>query len=138
MPAASTQAPTKAPSRRAWWALGLYWPVMFLATHWPAISRYRLPHLPLRGMIAHVGLYLIWAAFWWRALSGRGQGAGRRAALAILLGGLGYAVVDEATQALVHRSPRPDDLAADIVGLLAGLALAVALQRRAARRALHP
>ncbi len=113
-------------SRYRWWVLGLYWTVMFVSTHWPNIARYRLPNIPWRGLIAHVGVYLIWTVLWWWVLSARGRRVSWQAILLIFIGGLCYAVVDEASQVLVHRSPRPCDLAADMVGILAGLALMLA------------
>jgi len=101
------------------WVLILYWVVMFLATHWPNIARYRPKEgwpLPYFDVVMHVGIYTIWAGLWIWVLGAHGAVRWRTFVGLFVLGIL-YAVFDEWTQALVQRTPTFDDLGSNLLGM---------------------
>jgi VanZ family protein len=82
-------------------------------------------HMGIRKA-AHVTEYLILALLLVRALRSEGLRGGALVATAVLLG-VAYAALDETHQAFVpSRTASPGDVAMDAIGVLAGVALAVA------------
>jgi len=82
-------------------------------------------HMGIRKA-AHVTEYLILALLLVRALRSEGLRGGALVATAVLLG-VAYAALDETHQAFVpSRTASPGDVAVDAIGVLAGVALAVA------------
>jgi len=82
-------------------------------------------HMGIRKA-AHVTEYLILALLLVRALRSEGLRGGALVATAVLLG-IAYAALDETHQAFVpSRTASPGDVAVDAIGVLAGVALAVA------------
>lgn len=97
-----------------------YWLLMFLGTHLPgpAVERIkRHKEWPFRGFgfVMHSLLYGGWAVLWmwvlWRARRGRVR-AGEL--LAVWLLTAVYAAFDEATQLLVGRTGKVDDVLVDM------------------------
>ena len=115
-------APT--PSRvvgAARWTFLAYALALAIATHWPQL-RVGLGSIPRPDLFIHVGVFAGWAFLFARA-----AWFGPRFSPANILGaagiGLAYGAIDEATQAIeiVRRSARWDDLAANILGVGAGI-----------------
>ena len=108
---------------------------MFVATHWPEIEIYspewELPHL---DKLVHGILYAGWVVMWWRILSIGGRQVGSATINWLLLGGVGYAVFDEVTQAIVDRTPTTGDFAADIVGMAVAVSILQFRQRKRSSR----
>lgn len=122
------------------WVLLAYWAIIFLLTHWPEIERlapgWRPPHF---DKFVHACMYAGWVMVWWWVLSAGGRPVSRAAANWLALGGLVYAIFDEATQALVDRVPSLSDLAADLIGILCAITLLQWRQRnRSPRRPASP
>ena len=107
---------------------------MFAATHWPRLSVYLSTiDLKISDFYAHLAVYTIWSGLWYWVLAGSGPVRWRTFVGLFILGTV-YAVFDEWTQALVARTPAFDDLASNVLGLVAGAAgthlVAVRLRRR--------
>lgn len=104
----------------------LHWVLMFAATHWPQINRYK-PRtgwpMPFFSEAVHLALYAVWGGLWWRVLSRSPKGASTRALSNVLLGGFFYACFDEATQLIVGRGGKSYDVLVDTVGIAAALSL---------------
>lgn len=108
---------------------------MFVATHWPEIEIYGPPwELPHLDKLVHGILYAGWVVMWWRTLSRGGRQVGSATINWLLLGGVGYAVFDEVTQAIVDRTPATGDFAADIVGMAVAVSILQFRQRKRSSR----
>jgi VanZ family protein len=111
------------PSVRRWALIG-YWILLFGATHWPALDRYKPKEgWPVGDFFMHLGVYTGWSALWYWVLDGHSATKWRHILGVFILGSV-FAVFDEWTQALVERSPAFDDLSADMMGVILGLAVA--------------
>jgi VanZ family protein len=103
------------------WTLACYWFLMFAATHWPDVARYKPhPDWPFVGFgaVVHVTLYGVWAVLWWRVLGYRSGGPPRLNDLEnVWFLGLGYAMFDEVTQLLVGRTGKATDVLSDMTGI---------------------
>ena len=110
----------------AWTALilGACWfPRSWMPVHEAGPKVQRVPHL---DKVVHFTMFLGFGLLWMRAVPGR------RGALGVLAGGFLLAVVSELGQAmpLVNRDPGLLDTLADLLGLVAGMAVAAQLSRR--------
>lgn len=105
-------------------ALALYWPAIFVLTHIPIPEVIRAAHMSDKSL--HLLTYMILAFLLWSALRPFEKAHWRRpAAWWILLAIVIYALCDEYLQSFVAgRSPDPEDLLANAIGALAGLAIA--------------
>ncbi len=103
-------------------ALALYWPAIFVLTHIPIPEVVREAHVSDKSL--HFLTYMILAFLFWSALKPADRADWRRpTAWLVLLVVMVYAVCDESLQYFVAgRSPDPEDLLANAVGALAGLA----------------
>jgi len=108
-------------------AFAVYACGLALVTHWPAL-RAPIVGLSRSDMVAHVGVFGVWAALmllcgWFGpVLSARNIVVGFLVALA-------YAGLDEGTQAIpaVKRYAGWDDFAANVMGVCCGVAAVAAL-----------
>ena len=115
------------------WALLVYWTVMFVATHYPGIDELEPETgwpIPKFETVMHVGVYAGWAAMWWWVLSAGGRRVSPAAINWLVLGGLAYAVFDEASQAIVGRTPGVNDFLADVAGLAVAVIVLHTWQQR--------
>ncbi|HSW47065.1 MAG TPA: VanZ family protein [Phycisphaerae bacterium] len=116
----------------------LYWFWMFVLTHWPDIDEYTpdeirlIPHL---DKITHCVMYLGWILLWGQLLSGGGRRLGPALLSRLGIGGVAWAAFDELTQAFVARQPSLADFFCDLGGILIGLGVLLACQRRRERSA---
>ena len=104
----------------AWGVLGIYWPVLFLATHTP-----KLPAIKIAGAdkTIHLLAYLLLTTLYWLARYGgeRPRIRQRKCLLTILIMTV-YAGLDELTQNLVpNRTANTMDWIADLGGILSAL-----------------
>ncbi|MCA9099527.1 MAG: VanZ family protein [Planctomycetales bacterium] len=109
----------------------MYWIVMFISTHWPKVEfrRYGAPqHF---DKFLHFSAYLVLAVLVFGAvhLSRRAPSV-LRVALGIMLVIAFYGVFDEVTQPYFHRIADWTDWVADVIGTIAGLAIACFFFRR--------
>lgn len=109
-----------------------YWFLMFLGTHWPMPPSMGFNVSDkLQHALGYAGLgfwLLASGRLWWQR--------GVRVALLVLAVGAAYGVLDELTQMLVpNRSADVLDWAADIVGLLLGIAAFTVLDLLLLRKA---
>lgn len=103
--------------------LALYWPVIFILTHIPIPDVVREAQVSDKSL--HFLAYMVLAFLLWSALRPAEKAHWRRPAMGwILLAVAAYALVDESLQHFVEgRSPDWEDVLANIVGALAGLAI---------------
>jgi VanZ family protein len=111
------------------WILLSYWVAMFIATHWPKISRYA-PQISHFDKFMHVLVYGIWTALFWRVLTANGRRVKAATSVKLFVGGMCYAVFDELTQQLVGRTPSVSDMVADAIGILLALLILHAWQNK--------
>ena len=109
------------------WMLFGYWTAMFVATHWPKISRYA-PKISHFDKFMHVLIYAGWAFLFWRVLSADKRRVRPATSIKLIAGGMLYAVFDELTQHLVGRTPAVSDILANLLGILLALAILHAWQ----------
>ena len=99
--------------------------LLLVLTHWP---RLKLPteQIPRPDVLVHMGAFAIWTFLCVRAGFFGPRGSARNICLAALIS-LAYASIDEGSQAIpwFHRTCAWDDYAADLLGVGAGLALAL-------------
>ncbi len=104
-------------------ALLIYWPVIFIATHWPAIP-YWMRRAQVSDKSAHFIAYLALVSLWWFAISPDRKVNWRRAPVWwTLLIMVWYGVIDEWLQGYVGRSTDASDFLANLMGTTAGLVL---------------
>lgn len=120
-----------------------YWLLIYLGTHLPGTAVERIKRhkeWPFRGfsIVMHSIMYGGWAVLWcwvlWRARKGRlelGDLMGVWALAAV------YAVFDEATQLIVGRTGKPDDVLVDLwaVTVVFAVGYLIAERRRRSRPA---
>lgn len=90
--------------------LVVYTSLLLTATHWPGLAI----HGPIdrTDLIIHAGAFFVWGVLLGLSgLVGRSVGA-------LMICGVLFAVFDETTQPLFHRTLDPFDLLADIAGVL--------------------
>lgn len=146
----SPQAPdmldTAPPPSRGWllryagWLLLIYWPLLFVGTHWPNLDLPGPPPHPLQDVLqmdkfAHVigfgGLMLLVVC---SPLSGRRLGWSMRCVIAMLIC-LAYAFIDELTQGQVAgRSVTLSDMVANATAILGVYLIARQPRDSAAKR----
>jgi VanZ family protein len=105
----------------------VYWTAMFVATHWPKISRYA-PKISHFDKFMHVLIFAGWTFLFWRVLSADGRQVKPSTSIKLIIGGTLYALFDEMTQQLVGRTPAASDILADILGILLALGILHAWQ----------
>jgi VanZ family protein len=111
-------------------AVGLYALFLFTLTHLPRRPPdvLSLPGVPHQDKVGHAAAFASLALFTCAVVS-LFQPLSIRGLVAVGLGLIGYAALDEYTQGWVPlRTPDPLDWLADIAGILAGLALFVILR----------
>lgn len=102
--------------------LALYWPALFIASHIPIPDRMR--EARVSDKVLHFLAYLILVFLFWIVLHPNRKVSWRKISVwAVLLIMLAYGIIDEVLQGFVGRSCDARDLAADMVGVLAGLIL---------------
>jgi VanZ family protein len=109
---------------RAYWILtGLYCAFIFTLTHLPPGA----VHPPTgRDKIYHTSVYGMLAILLFATLQASGWTI-RQAFISVLGIGMVYGIVDELTQPLFRRSAEIADWFADVIGLLLGLAICLAV-----------
>lgn len=121
-----------APGAVAWqFALGGYWAVLMVATHWPGAQVNVVPGVRL-DLFIHIGAYAALAGL--MALAGVGA-SWRPGRAVVLIVGLSVvlALLDEGTQPLFQRTFDLDDLIADAAGAVLGASVGVGITRRRAK-----
>ncbi|MBP7933335.1 MAG: VanZ family protein [Phycisphaerae bacterium] len=101
-----------------------YWVLMFCATHWPDVDRFRPESgwpFPEFDRLVHFGLYAVWGLLWWMIFLVSRRAVSRWVIGWVLAGGVVWAAFDECTQAVVGRTPDVIDFVCDVGGLLASL-----------------
>jgi VanZ family protein len=113
-------------------ALALYWLAIFVLTHIPIPEVIREAHVSDKSL--HFLTYMILTFLFWSALKPAEKAHWHQAAAwLVLLVVMGYAVCDECLQYFVAgRSPDLEDLLANAVGALAGLAVVAVFSFRPA------
>ncbi len=97
------------------WGLGVYWTILFTATHVPVPDG-----PPGSDKVLHFGAYLVLSVLFATTLHTRG--AVTRRLVLLTIGVLfSFAIFDELTQMLVNRHCSALDALADWCGVLAGL-----------------
>lgn len=101
------------------WALGVYWIVLAVATHYP---RVRIPgEIPSSDKVLHFAAFAVLALLYWRA---RGRLGGADVALLVA-----YAALDEYAQQFFGRYTDLTDFIANAAGVVT-VAAAVAIRSR--------
>ncbi|MCJ7543756.1 MAG: VanZ family protein [Phycisphaerae bacterium] len=95
------------------------WVIAAVATHIPEPE---LSGIHVSDKTLHVVGYFGLASLFWLSLAAYGSRA-RRRLLTVLMVLAVYGVVDETTQALVHRTPDVADWLANLVGITAAIVL---------------
>ena len=114
------------------YGLIVYWIVMFSATHWPELDRYKPEGgwpIPFFGVVMHVTVYAGWTVMWWWLLRAHGYRLRGAAAAWVMAGGIAYGIFDELTQAIVERQPAVDDFTCDLIGILLAMIVLQAIDR---------
>lgn len=109
---------------------------MAIATHWPDIDVFapsQIRNIRYFDKIVHMSLYLGWALLWVWVLSAKGRRVRGTALAMVFAGGALWAMLDEASQGLVRRSPDVWDWLCDLTGLGLGVLIVVVHQRRSGR-----
>ena len=110
----------------------VYWIVMFSATHWPEINRYKPDGgwpIPFFGIVMHVTVYAGWTVMWWWLLRAHGHRLRGATAVWVAAGGAAYGIFDELTQAIVGRQTALDDFACNLVGIFLAMIVLQAIDR---------
>jgi len=102
-------------------ALLIYWPAIFICTHWPRIPNWmRQAHVSDKTM--HFAAYLALVSLWWFAVSPYKKVNWRKASVWwTLFVMVWYSVIDELLQAFVGRSADVNDFLANLAGTTTGL-----------------
>jgi len=112
-----------------WLALGIYWPLIFVATHIPAA---RMPHMQIfgRDVTLHFTAYFVLTLLFWLARYRylKPDWLRRTPYLVIAIIAL-YAAADEFLQMFVSRHADLIDWLADMVGCLIAMAILTLLRR---------
>ena len=113
--------------RRA--VLILYWTAIFTATHVPKIPSF-VPEISNIDLLAHLIMYGGWAALCWWLLADNQERVSWAWITCLIMIAAVYAAFDEATQALVGRTPSFADFLADLSGTVIVLLILQAWSRR--------
>jgi VanZ family protein len=104
-------------------ALSVYWPAIFVGTHWPKIPDW-IYQAHVSDKSAHFIAYLALVSLWWFTISPDKKVNWRKAPVWwTLFVMVWYGVIDELLQAYVGRNPDASDFLANLTGTIAGLAL---------------
>jgi len=104
-------------------ALLVYWPVIFVVTHWPKIPDW-IYQAHVSDKSAHFIAYLALVSLWWFSISPHKKVNWRKAPVWwTLLVMVWYGVIDEWLQAYVGRNSDVSDFLANLAGTTAGLVL---------------
>ncbi len=104
-------------------ALLIYWPAIFVCTHWPKIP-YWMRKAHVSDKTLHFAAYLALVSLWWFAISPNKKVYWRKATVWwTLFVMVWYGVIDELLQAYVGRNADVKDFLADLAGIITGLVL---------------
>lgn len=120
---------SKVQSVISWVVLGLYWPMMFIATHTPVG---RLPKIQIfgRDVTLHFSAFFILTFLFWLAKYGRQKPALlKRPVIFTLVVIAAYAAIDEISQSFVSRHCSIIDWLSDVAGAITALILLVLIRR---------
>ncbi len=117
------------PSLRIWLLLAIYWTALFVATHIPNLNLADV-HIHTTDLFLHGLSFWLLTLLYWLAVHGRKRPDFRRRQVYYdLLILAGYAVMDELSQELVHRSAGWHDWFADIIGIVSAVIMLYLFRR---------